>query len=60
MVFPVSVHHPVLAVGADLQLVGTDVVALLGFPRDGTLGGNGCEHSQELEVHLSREKRNKK
>lgn len=60
VVFPVSVHHPVLPIGADLQLVGTDIVALLGFSRDGTLCGNGCEHSQEVEVHLSRGKRDKK
>lgn len=55
-----SVHHPVLAIGADLQLVGTDIVTILGFSRDGTLCGNGCEHSQEVEVHLSRVKKDKR
>lgn len=60
MVFPMSVHHPVLPIGADLQLVGTDIVAILGFSGDGTLCGDGCEHSKELEVHLSRGKRDKR
>lgn len=60
MVFAVAIHHPVLPVGADLQLVGTDIVPVLGFPGDGTLCGNGCEHSQEVEVHLSRGKRDKR
>lgn len=60
VVFPMSVHHPVLPIGADLQLIGTDIVAILGFSGDGTLCGNGCEHSQEVEVHLSRGKRDKR
>lgn len=60
VVFPMSVHHPVLPIGADLQLVGTHVVAILGFSGDGTLRGNGCEHGQEVEVHLSGGKRDKR
>lgn len=60
MVFTMSVHHPVLPIGADLQLVSTDIVPVLGFSGDGTLCSNGCEHSQEVEVHLYKGKRDKR
>lgn len=60
MVFTMSVHHPVLPVGADLQLVSTNIVPILGFSGDGTLCSNGCEHSQEVEIHLYRGKRDKR
>lgn len=44
MVLAVSVDHPVLAVGADLNLEGGDVVRLLGFFRNGALGGDARQH----------------
>lgn len=54
MVLAVSVDHPVLPVGADLQLEGGDVVGLLGLLGDGALGGDAGEHFQSVEVHLPR------
>lgn len=52
VVFPMPEHHPILTIGADLQLVGVDIVAILCFSGDGTLGSNGCQHRQETKVHL--------
>lgn len=53
VVLAVSVYHPVLSIGADLQLEGGDVVGLLGILGDGTLGGDAGEHFQSVKVHLS-------
>lgn len=44
MILAVSVDHPVLPVGADLQLEGGDVVRLLSFLGNGALGGDAREH----------------
>lgn len=52
MILAVSVDHPVLSVGADLQLEGGDVVSLLSFLRNGALGGDAGEYLQSVEVHL--------
>lgn len=52
MILAVSVDHPVLSVGADLQFEGSDIVRLLSFLGDGTLHGDACEHLQSIEVHL--------
>lgn len=46
------VDHPVLPIGADLQLEGVDVVSLLSFFGNGTLGGDACKHFQSVEVNL--------
>lgn len=59
VVLAVSVDHPVLPVGADLQLEGGDVVGLLGLLGDGALGGDAGEHFQSVEVHLSPRKEDK-
>lgn len=55
VVLAVSVHHPVLAVGADLQLEGGNVVRLLCLLGDGALRGDACQDFEELEVDLRRE-----
>lgn len=55
MVLAVSVHHPVLAVGADLQLEVGHVVRLLCLLGDGALRGDACQDFEELEVDLWRE-----
>lgn len=47
-----SVDHPVLSIGADLQLESGDMVSLLSFLRNGALGGDACKHLQSMEVHL--------
>lgn len=52
MILAMSVDHPVLPIGADLQLEGGDVVSLLSFLRNGSLGGDACENLQGMEVHL--------
>lgn len=57
MILAMPVDHPVLAVGADLQLEGGDIVSLESFLRYGALGGDACEHFQSVEVHLSARKR---
>lgn len=44
VVFAMPVHHPVFPIRADFQLVGFDIVAVLGFPGNRSLRGNGCEH----------------
>lgn len=55
VVLAVPVHHPVLAVGADLQLEVGDVVRLLRLLGDGALCGDARQDFEELEVHLWRE-----
>lgn len=57
MVLAVPVDHPVLAVGADFQFEGGDVVGLLRLLGNGALGGDARQDLQELEVDL--EKTNK-
>ena len=57
MILAVPVDHPVLSVGADLQLEGGHVVRLLSFLRNGALGGDACQHLQSMEVHLLAGKR---
>lgn len=52
MILAMSVDHPVLPIGANLQLEGVDKVRLLSFFGNCTLGGNACEHFQGMEVHL--------
>lgn len=52
VVLPVAVHHPVLAVGADLQFVRPDVVAVLRFSGNGALRSDGCQHGQKAKIHL--------
>lgn len=52
MVLAVPVDHPVLAVGADLQFEGGDVVGLLRLLGNGALGGYARQNLQELEVDL--------
>lgn len=46
------VDHPVLPIGADLQLEGGDVVRFLRFLWNGTLGSDACKDFQSMEVHL--------
>lgn len=58
MVLAVPVDHPVLAVGADLQFEGGDVVGLLRLLGNGALGGDARQDLQELEVDLEK-KQNK-
>lgn len=55
VVLAVPVHHPVLAVGADLQLEVGDVVRLLRLLGDGALCGDARQDFEELEVDLRRE-----
>lgn len=57
MILAMSVDHPVLSIGADLQLEGGDMVNLLRFLRNGALGGDACKHLQSMEVHLLAGKR---
>lgn len=52
MVLAMSVDHPVLPVGADLQLKGGDIVRLLCFFGNGPLCGDACEDFQNMKVHL--------
>lgn len=52
MILAMSVDHPVLSIGADLQLESGDMVSLLSFLRNGALGGDACKHLQSMEVHL--------
>lgn len=52
MVLAVPVHHPVLAVGADLQLEVGDVVGLLRLLGDGALRDDARQNFQELQVDL--------
>lgn len=52
VVLAVPVHHPVLAVGADLQLEVGDVVGLLRFLGNGALRGDARQNFQELQVDL--------
>lgn len=60
MVLSVSVDHPVLPVGADLQFEGGDIVGLLRLLRNGSLCGNARQHLQELEVNLGTRRGKKK
>lgn len=55
VVLAVSVHHPVLSVGADLQFEGGDVVRLLSLFGNGSLCSDACQNFQELEVNLKKE-----
>lgn len=57
MVLAVAVDHPVLPIGADLQLKGLDVVGLLGLLGYGPLRGNASQHLEEMEVHLLERKK---
>lgn len=52
VIFAMPVDHPVLPIGADLQLERVDVVSLLSFFGNGTLGGDACKHFQSVEVNL--------
>lgn len=52
VVLAVPVHHPVLAIGADLQLEVGDVVGLLRLLGNSALRGNACQNFQELQVDL--------
>lgn len=52
VIFAMPVDHPVLPIGADLQLECVDVVSLLSFFGNGTLGGDACKHFQSVEVNL--------
>lgn len=52
VVLAMSVHHPVLAVCADLQLEVGNVVRLLRLLGDGALRGDACQDLEELKVHL--------
>lgn len=52
VVLAVTVDHPVLAVGADLQFEGSDVVGLLRLLWDGALCSDACQNLQEVEVNL--------
>lgn len=54
VVLAVPVHHPVLAVGADLQLEGGDVVGLLRLLGNGPLCGDAGQNLQEVEVNLEK------
>lgn len=44
--------NPVLSVGAQVHFVGADVVVLPGFFGDGALRPDGCDESEEPQVHL--------
>lgn len=46
------VDHPVLPIGADLQLEGGDIIRFLCFLWNGTLRGDACNNFQSMEVHL--------
>lgn len=52
MVLPMPVHHPVLAIGAELQFEGGDVVRLLSLFGDGALCGYTSQNLEEVEVNL--------
>lgn len=54
VVLAVAVHHPVLSIGADLQLEGCDVVGLLRFLGYGTLCGNTGQNLEEMKIHLEK------
>lgn len=59
VIFAMPVDHPVLPIGADFQFEGVDVVSLLSFFGNGTLGGDACKHFQSVEVNLlARKKKN--
>lgn len=60
VVLAVPVHHPVLAVGADLQLEVGDVVGLLRLLGNGALRGDARQNFQELQVDLRGKKEVKK
>ena len=48
------VDHPVLPVGADLQLEGGDIVGLLRLLGNGALRRDARQNLQEVEVDLER------
>lgn len=52
VVLAVPVHHPVLAVGADLQLEVGDIVGLLRLLGNGALCSDARQNFQELQVNL--------
>lgn len=54
VVLAVPVDHPVLPVGADLQLEGGDVVRLLRLLRNGALCGNARKNFEEVEINLEK------
>lgn len=54
VILPMSVDHPVLSIGADLQLEGGDVIGLLRLLGDSTLGGDAREDPEEVQVHLKK------
>lgn len=58
VVLAVPVHHPVLAVGADLQLEVGDVVGLLRLLGNGALRDDARQNFQELQVDLRGKGRN--
>lgn len=58
VVLAMAVHHPVLSVGADLQLEGCDVVGLLRFLGYGTLCGNTGQNLEEMKIHLEKGEKN--
>ena len=55
-----AVDHPVLPVGADLQLKGGDIVGLLRLLGDGPLCGNASQYLEEMEVHLTETERQRR
>jgi len=54
VVLAVPVDHPVLSVGADLQLEGRDVVGLQRLLGNGPLRGDSRQNLQEVEVNLEK------
>lgn len=56
VVLAVSVHHPVLAIGADFQFEGGDMVRLLSLSGNSSLCGDARQNLQELEVNLKKRK----
>lgn len=52
VVFAMPVHHPVFAISTDFQLVGFDIIAILGLPGNRPLRGNGREQGEKAQVHL--------
>lgn len=52
VVLAMAVDHPVLAIGADLQFKGGDVVGLLRLLGNGPLCGDARQNLQEVKVNL--------
>lgn len=44
VVLAVAVHHPVFAIGANLQFEAGDIIRLVRLFRDGSLGGDAGQN----------------